>query len=223
MKTTQTYKIGDCLELMKEIPDKSIDLILTDPPYGIGESRYERGGSQRGHSKAICANYGVYDWDDERVKKEVFDEIFRVSKNQIIFGGNYYIDYLYPTPCWIVWYKDNGNNGYADCELAWGSFNSAVRFFKWKWHGMLQEDMSHKEERLHPTQKPIELFKWIIKKYTKEYDVVLDPFLGSGTTLRACRETNRNGIGFEINPDYESIIRERVMADIPPLESFAEA
>lgn len=224
----QVWKIGDCLELMKDIPDKSIDLVLTDPPYGIGESNEKnltRGGrtgfdGKRRIKIVKTTGFGHYEWDKERIGQEYFKEMFRVSKNQIIFGGNYYTDYLYPSPCWIVWYKDNGSNDFADCEIAWGSFKSAVRYFKWRWNGMLQEDMKHKEERLHPTQKPLELFKWILLKYSREGDTILDPFLGSGTTLRACRETNRNGIGFEINPDYEPIIRKRVMADTPPLEEF---
>lgn len=211
-----SWKIGDCLELMKEIPDKSIDLILTDPPYGIGESNERnatRGGRTgfdgRKRSKIVkTTNFGHFEWDKERIKKEYFDEMFRISKNQIIFGGNYYTDYLKPTSCWIVWHKDNGANDFADCELAWASFNSAVRYFKYRWNGMLQEDMQHKEIRVHPTQKPTILFKWILEKYSKVGDLICDPFLGSGTTLRACSITNRNCVGFEIDSQYEKYYKE---------------
>lgn len=132
--------IADCLSetefSMKDIPDNSVDLVVTDPPYGIGASRYKRANTQHGKSLAKYKDYGEEDWDDNRISKDCFDEMFRISKNQIIFGGNYYVDYFYPTACWIVWDKENGDNGYADCELAWTSFNSAVRLIKYKWHGM---------------------------------------------------------------------------------------
>jgi len=200
------YQIGDCLDLMKGMDDNSVDLVLTDPPYGIGESNEKNAG--RG-GLAQPTDFGHYDWDKERLGKEFFDEMFRVSKNQIIFGGNYYIDYLYPTSCFIVWDKMNGHSDFADCELAWTSFKSAVRILRWKWAGMLQGDMKNKEKRVHPTQKPIPLFTWILEKYSKPNDTILDPFLGSGTTLRACQLTNRNGIGFEISKEYESVIRKR--------------
>ena len=226
--TTQEWKIGDCLELMQEYPDDHFDLILTDPPYGIGESneknatRCKRPGFDGSTRKnPVCVtNYGHYDWDKERISKEYIDEMLRVSKNQIIFGGNYYTDYLYPSSCWIVWDKDNGNSDFADCELAWASFKSAVRIFKYRWNGMLQENMKHKEKRVHPTQKPIALFEWILKKYAKEGDLICDPFCGSGTALAACRRVGLLCVGFEMNPDYEHIIRERCMADTPSLFSF---
>lgn len=209
IKTTQTWKIGDCLELMKSIPDKSIDLVLTDPPYGIGMSLLGKIGS---NNAGKVTDYGISDWDKTRINKEYFEQMFRVSKNQIIFGGNYYTDYLYPTPCWIVWHKDNTGN-FADCELAWCSFKSAVRYFKYRWNGMLQEEMKNKEVRVHPTQKPTRLFEWILKKYSKEGDTILDPFLGSGTTLEACMRSNKNGIGFEINPQYEQYYIKRLHLD----------
>jgi len=226
----EPYAIGDCLELMKDIPDNSVDLVLTDPPYGIGESqrnregnaRYAFGGKSKGYTPGKKGNYyGEYDWDKERIGHEYFKEMFRISKHQIIFGGNYYADYLYPSASWIVWDKDNTGD-FADCEMAWTSHKKAVRKFKWRWNGMLQEDMKNKEERLHPTQKPTPLFKWILENYSKPGDIVLDPFLGSGTTLLACRKTDRIGLGFEINPDYEPIIRKRMMADTPKIETWFE-
>ena len=143
---------ADCLDAMKQLPDKSIDLILTDPPYGIGED------GKKNHSRVGLAKptlFTVKEWDKKRIEKEYFDEMFRISKNQIIFGGNYYLDFLPPTSCIIVWDKDNGKTDFADCELAWTSFKSAVRKIKWRWQGFLQEDMKHKEKRVHPTQKPV--------------------------------------------------------------------
>jgi len=213
------WHIMDCLEGMREMDDNSIDLILTDPPYGIGESNEKNAG--RG-GLAQPTDFGHYTWDKERLGKEYFDEMLRVSKNQIIFGGNYYIDYLKPTSCFIVWDKENGMNDFADCELAWTSFKSTVRIFRWQWNGMLQGNMRDKEKRVHPTQKPIPLFVWILEKYSKPGDLILDPFLGSGTTLKACRMTNRNGKGFELNPAYASVIEKRIRAKDKSIESFFE-
>ena len=208
IETTQTWKIGDCLDLMREYPDNHFNLIVTDPPYGIGEAA----GKNKSRGKiAKVTDYGNHNWDDERITKEYFDEMIRVSKNQIIFGGNYYTDYLHPTSCWIVWNKENGKTDFADCELAWTSFSSAVRMFNFRWHGMLQGNMKKKEKRVHPTQKPVPLFKWIVENYSKDGDLILDPFLGSGTTLEACKLTNRNCIGFEISNEWEKYYPERIL------------
>lgn len=193
---------GDCLELMKEMPDKCVDLIFTDPPYGIGES------GLKNHSRGKLAQttkFIDYGWDKEIVAKEYFDEIFRISKNQIIFGGNFYVEYLYNSPCWIVWDKDNNSNDFADCELAWSSFKTAVRKFTWRWNGVLQQDMKNKEQRYHPTQKPVGLFMKILEMYSKEGDLVCDPFGGSGTTAIACINTNRHFIVIEKERDYVGI------------------
>lgn len=229
--TTQTWEIGDCLELMCELDDDSIDLVLTDPPYGIGESNEKnatRGGrtgfdGKRRKKVVGVTDFGHYDWDKKRIGKEYFDEMMRISKNQIIFGGNYYTEYLYPSSSWIVWDKKNGGNDFADCELAWTSFKTSVRIIRYKWNGMLQENMKRKEKRVHPTQKPIPMFEWVLNKYSEEGDTICDPFLGSGTTLAACRKTNRNAIGFELNPDYEPLISERSMADTPSLFAYQSA
>lgn len=209
MELNKIYNM-DCLEAMKALPDKSIDLIITDPPYGIKAARYKRANTQYGKSLAKCRDYGQSDWDDKIPSKEIFDEMFRVSRNQIVFGGNYFISYLYNSPCWLVWDKNTGNNGYADCELVWTSFKTAVRKFKWTWKGFIQEDMKNKEERVHPTQKPVPLMEWIINNYSKECQTILDPFLGSGSTAIACINTNRNFIGFELDKNYFDIANERI-------------
>lgn len=211
--TKQEWEIGDCLEVMQEYPDNYFDLILTDPPYGIDAANYDIGGTQHGNSKAECKIYGKKDWDKERLDKKYFDEMLRVSKNQIIFGGNYYTDYLTPSSCWIVWNKDNGNNGYADCELAWCSFNYAVRYYKYKWHGMLQGNMMKKEERVHPTQKPVPLFEWILKNYTKTNDKILDPFCGSGPVLEACMNLNLGCLAIDISDEWVPHYRKRLRLD----------
>lgn len=196
---------ADCMDILKELPDKCIDLVLTDPPYGIGASskNFIRYGTQTGKSKCKSGlNYKPSDWDNSVPTKNVFDNILRISKHAIIFGGNYFVENLSNSSCWLVWNKNNGNNFYADCELAWTNFNSAVKKYDWTWHGMLQEDMKHKEIRIHPTQKPVGLFMKILKDYSNENDLILDCFSGSGTTAIACHNLNRRFICIEKDYDY---------------------
>lgn len=142
----------DCMDFLKQCPDKIFDLVLTDPPYGIKESC----GKNKSRTKlAIAKDYGNKDWDNTIPPKEVFNEIVRVSKHAIIFGGNYFVENLTNSSCWLVWDKHNGENDFADCELAWTNFKTAVRKYDWTWAGMLQENMKEKEIRIHPTQKPV--------------------------------------------------------------------
>lgn len=188
----------DCLVGMKRIPDKSIDLVLTDPPYGIGIDGRIGGGVLAKKSDFIKKG-----WDDKHPTKRHFDEIFRVSKNQIIFGANHFISVMpYNSSSWIVWDKLNGENDFADCELAWTSFKKAVRKFEYRWQGMLQGDMKNKETKIHPTQKPLPLFEWIINNYSEEGQTILDPFSGSGTTAVACHRLKRKFICFEKDGGY---------------------
>lgn len=195
---------ADCLDILKQLPDKCIDLVLTDPPYGIGVGKktciYD--GKKHGNAKTKRTEYKEKDWDNEIPAKEIFEEIFRVSKNQIIFGGNYFIEFLHNSNCWLVWDKLNGNNDFADCELAWTSFKSSVRKYEFLWNGMLQQDMKNKEKRIHPTQKPADLFGMILRDYSKEGDLILDCFSGSGTTAIACHNLKRNFICIEKDFDY---------------------
>ena len=193
----------DCLDGMKEIPDKSIDLVITDPPYGnvLKNSGWvHQPGELIGHAREKDYTGVNFDEWDKKPTDEYFTELFRISKNQIIFGGNYFD--LPPSPCWIVWDKDNGNNDFGDCELAWTSFKTAIRKFTWRWNGMLQQDPTHKEERVHPTQKPVKLFEWILKNYAKDGDVICDPFFGSGSCLVACVRMGHQFIGFEKEKTY---------------------
>ena len=204
---------GDCLELMKEIPDKSIDLVLTDPPYGINvyNSVYKNRGEYRSkNSKARNGNYKPCEWDKDIPCKDIFEHIFRVSKHQIIFGGNYFIEYLHNSPCWLVWDKNNGTTDFADCELAWTNFKSSVRKYLWTWNGMLQHDMKNKDVRIHPTQKPLKLFEMILNDYSNENDLILDCFSGSGTTAIACHNLKRRFICIEKDYDYWKASCERL-------------
>ena len=198
---------GDCLEVMKNIPDNSIDLVLTDPPYGIGADKGVGGGSKRG-----AVNKFEGEWDKKIPDKKVFDEIFRVSKNQIIFGGNYFVEYLHNSSCWLVWDKRESlpQRTFADAELLWTSFKSPVRIYRYKWDGMIQQDMKNKDYKWHPTLKPVKLIEKILLDYSEEKQTILDPFLGSGTTAVACQNLHRNFIGIEISPEYCKIAEERL-------------
>lgn len=197
---------ADCMDILKQLPDKCIDLVLTDPPYGIGEAA----GKNLSRGKlAKPTQYAIKDWDNKIPKKEIFDEIFRVSKNQIIFGGNYFVECLTNSSCWLVWDKNNTGD-FADCELAWTNFKSAVRKYKWTWNGMLQEDMKNKDIRIHPTQKPLKLFEMILRDYSNENDLILDCFSGSGTTAVACHNLKRRFICIEKDYDYWKASVERL-------------
>ncbi len=198
----------DCLEYMKTVPDNFFDLVLTDPPYGIKMDGGNIGGNNLGKAK----DYIKKDWDIQPPSKENFDEIFRISKNVIIFGANHFIDLIpYRSSCWIVWDKDNSGN-FADSELAYTDFKTAVRNYKFRWNGMLQQDMANKETRHHPTQKPVELFKMILRDYAlkKDKKTVFDPFMGSGTTALACKSLGLDYVGCELDEDYYKIINKRL-------------
>lgn len=201
---------GDCLEIMPLLP--KVDLVVTDPPYGINVAS---NGTVGGRKLAAVKDYGKCEWDKEIPKPELFKMIYDKSENQVIFGGNYFAIYLSNSPCWLVWDKDNTGN-FADCELVYTSFKSATRKIKYRWNGMLQGNMKEKEFREHPTQKPVPVLRWIIEHYHFN-GIVLDPYLGSGTTLVACKELNRNGIGIEINEKYCEIAKKRLRATCKPL------
>ena len=205
---------GDSLEYMKTLPDKCIDLVLTDPPYWIDIWNQTM---WKWWWLAKKIDYWDNNWDKFIPTKEYFDEIKRISKNAIIFWWNYFIEYLENSPCWIVWDKNNWTNDFADCELAWTNFNTSVRKVKYTWNWMIQENMKHKEIREHPTQKPKELFKWCLENYSKPKDIVLDCFAWSWTTAIACIETWRNYIVIEKEPKYVEIIEKRVKNTTPPL------
>src|SRR5690606_8933117 len=142
---SEVYNI-DCMEGMKQFPDKFFDLAIVDPPYGIDAANYTRGGKQFGNAVTKSKDYGRKDWDKKPPERIYFSELSRVSKNQIIWGANHFGN-LPPASCWIVWDKLTGGNWYTDCELAWTSFNTAVRKFTFRWQGMLQGNMAEKEER----------------------------------------------------------------------------
>ena len=195
---------ADCMDILRELPDKSVDLVLTDPPYGIGADKMlaKKSGRTDGKAKAKCTFFENKGWDKSIPPRSVFDEIFRVSKNQIIFGGNYFAEYLPNSPCWLVWDKLNGTTDFADAELAYTGFESPVRIYQFLWNGMLQQNMKKKEKRIHPTQKPVDLFGKILRDYSEDGALILDPFSGSGTTALAARILKRRFICIEKDEEY---------------------
>lgn len=198
---------ADCMDILKQLPDKCIDLVLTDPPYGIGYDKRASsfGGTKYGKAATEKRIYKQTNWDNKTPEKEVFDEIMRVSKNQIIFGGNYFANMLTNSKCWLVWNKKGDgrySNDFADGELAWTSFDKPLKIYNFLWTGMIQQNMKNKEKRIHPTQKPADLFGQILRDYSKENDIVLDCFSGSGTTAIACHRLKRRFICIEKDKDY---------------------
>lgn len=213
------YYNMDCMKGMKEFPNKYFDLAIVDPPYGIGEN------GDKNHTRdklAKAKNYKAFSGNDiEPPNKEYFDELFRVSKNQIIWGANHFVSKIpYDSSCWIVWDKDNGNSDFSDCELAWTSFDTAVRKITYRWNGMLQQNMKNKESRIHPTQKPIALYEWILSRYAKDGDVILDTHVGSASSLIACYNTNHKFVGFELDEYYYNLGKQRLDAETAQMNLF---
>ena len=202
MKVTDKITITqeDNMELMARYPDNYFDLSIVDPPYGIGED----GAKNHSRGKAAKAKkYTPKSWDTFSPLHGYFKELKRVSKNQIIFGANHFIEKIpnANSSCWIVWNKLNTGD-FADCELAYTSFNSAVRKFDFMWNGMLQGDMKNKETRIHPTQKPVALYKWLLDKYAKPNDKILDTHLGSGSIAIACHDYGFELTACELDREY---------------------
>lgn len=192
-----------CLDILKDMPDEFFELAIVDPPYGIDyvSCAALKSGAKPGSSRAFKGVYEKKDWDKERPTEDYFKELFRVSKNQIIWGGNYFTNYLPPSQGWIFWDKNNGQSDFSDGELAFTSFNKALRKFKVTWNGMLQEDMKRKEKRIHPTQKPVQLYEILLRNYAKPGWKILDTHSGSGSCAVACQN-----LGFDflaIERDFE--------------------
>ena len=202
----------NCMELMREVPDKYFDLCVCDPPYGGVTGGYVRDPLSVGKmAKATEYNFSL--WKQKPPTRSWFEELRRVSKNQIIWGGNHLSTVICTnSPCWIVWDKENGDTDYSDCELAWTSFDTALRKFTFRWSGMLQGDMKNKENRIHPTQKPVALYTWIFTNYAKKGDKILDTHLGSGSSRIAAYELGLDFIGCEIDSEYFSKEEERFAA-----------
>lgn len=192
----------DCMVAMAAFPDKFFDLAIVDPPYGINQD------GKTNHYRdrlADATRFTPKEWDKAPPDKSYFIELNRVSKHQIIWGANHFIENI-PLPinssCWIVWDKVNGDSDFADCELAWTSFESAVRKVGYRWNGMLVGDMRNKEKRIHPTQKPVALYSWILKTYAKNGWNIIDTHLGSGSSRIAAFNAGFDFWGYEIDSEY---------------------
>lgn len=196
----------NCIDLMKELSDKYIDLAIVDPPFfsGPNKKNYYKGGNQKKYN-----NYeDISHW--KVPEQNYFDELLRVSKHQIIWGINYFnINYIGTGR--IIWDKKNdiSNNSFSDCEIAFCSLFNHVRIFRYLWHGFRQEDMRNKEKKIHPTQKPTELYRWCLK-YAKEGNIILDTHVGSGSSLIACIEFGFNYIGCELDEHYYIRAQKRI-------------
>jgi DNA modification methylase len=197
--------LGDCLEVMRGMADKSVDAVITDPPYGIGRDKGFGGFGGFGTPIARTRYHG--DWDSERPNKEYFDNLLRISEVALIFGGNFFSDYLPVGKHWIVWDKLNTMPTFGDCELVWTNVKrNSVKKITRQYNGLIGKE----KKRYHATQKPVDLCVKLISQYTKEGDTILDPFMGSGTTGVACVQTGRNFIGIEIDPTYFAIAEKRI-------------
>ena len=192
----------DCMEGMKHFPDKYFELAIVDPPYGIGaDDKNNTNKKQSTKSATESKKYGNQKWDSFIPDKKYFEELFRISKNQIIWGVNYY-------NCFdlsggrIYWNKNVTMPTYSDGELAYCSLINSVKSVTITWHGMIQENMKYKEIRIHPTQKPVALYRWLLQNYAKPGDKILDTHVGSGSSLIACWEEGFEFCGFEIDEDY---------------------
>lgn len=190
---------ADCMNILKQLPDKCIDLVLTDPPYGIN---CDGGGYGLGVKPKVLDKKN---WDVEVPSREVFDEIFRVSKNQIIFGGNYFTQYLQTTKAWIFWDKIGFyklKNNFSEGELIWTSFPKVTKKITFVQQGFINDDKKENKNRFHPTQKPVGLFEMILQDYSNKNDLILDCFSGSGTTAIACLKLKRRFICIEKDKEY---------------------
>ena len=205
---------------MAEYPDKYFELAIVDPPYGIGRDGYECGSKPNAKWKnPIKKVYKKGEWDKAIPDQNYFKELFRVSKNQIIWGGNYFIDNLYPSMGIIAWDKEvNGN--FSEFEMAWTSFDVRARIFKWMWNGCRKQEP---ETRFHPTQKPVKLYKWLLDKYAKQGDKILDTHLGSGSSRIACYDYGFDFTGFELDKDYFDAQEKRFKDHISQTNLFKPA
>lgn len=199
---------GDSLQVMKEIPDDSIDLVIDDPPYGI--DIVGNNGKIGGDSLAGCNVYPKIYGDDKPFDPSlILEKFYHVPI--FLFGANYYAKLLPEMSSWYIWDKRDGttSDNHADCELIWSNVGGPARIFRHLWRGCMRAS-SDDIPRCHPTQKPIALMKWLIHNHSKGGDVVLDPYMGSGSTLVAAKQLGRRYIGIEINPDYVAIAQDRL-------------
>ena len=192
-------KLIDCMEYMKTVPDKYFELAIVDPPYFEQYGKKNYTGSDISTTGIRRQTNAIKHWaiPDEKY----FKELYRISKNQIIWGCNYYVKFIQDFGR-IIWDKKNDSATFSKAEIASKSFSLSVDMFRFEWNGMLQENMHNKEFRIHPTQKPIALYKWLLKNYAKPNDKIFDSHVGSGSSRIACYDMGFDFIGCELDPDY---------------------
>jgi site-specific DNA-methyltransferase (adenine-specific) len=204
---------GDCRDVLPDVWF-GVDLLLTDPPYGVSEACNRK---ERGRSNLAECN----DFPDVFDDHKPFDPShLLVCRKAVLFGANHYADKLPPSPSWMVWDKRDGiaSNDNADCELAWSNLGGPARVFRHLWSGMIKAS-ERDQKRVHPTQKPVALMRWIIQQWTQPGQLVLDPYMGSGPTLIAAKESARRCIGIEIEERYCEIAAKRLSQEVLPLEA----
>ena len=209
----------DNMQMMARYPDKHFDLAIVDPPYGIGED------GAKNHSRgknAKSTKYTPKNWDKNISNLDYFVELKRVSKNQIIWGANHFIENIPSANSsgWIVWDKMDSENDFSSCELAYTSFKKGLRKFKFLWSGYWQGDMKNKEKRIHPTQKPVALYKWLLEKYANKEDKILDTHLGSGSIAIACHDYGYDLTACELDTEYYNESLKRYNNHIQQIKLF---
>ena len=202
----------DCLAAMREMPDKAFNLAIVDPPYGIDINM------NMGRMKGQRKKHADKGWDKSIPDKEYFDELMRVSVSQIIWGGNYMTNYLYPSRCWIFWDKMKYVTNYADGEFAWTSFDENAKKVSIQHHGFISSDS---QKSIHPTQKPVALYKWLLQNYAKPGDTILDTHLGSGSSRIAAYDMGFDFVGYELDAEYFNASEARFKNHISNLKLFA--
>ena len=225
----------DCMDAMREFPDKFFDLAIVDPPFGINVASHKGGkivgggyrafgGKKHGiraKPESACTSKPYHTFDDSAPPDEgYFRELERVSKHRIIWGGNFMLDYLGKASCMVIWDKKRRGLDQADCEIAWTDFPGQSRIFEYRWNGMLQENMKQKEERLHPCQKPVALYSFLLGKFSKPGDKVLDTHVGSASSLIACHRAGLQYWGFEIDETYYNMAKERLSRETAQISIF---
>lgn len=195
---------ADCMDLMREFPDKHFDLAIVDPPYGIGAT-WSKSRKDRFYKNGALHSYQ----NEDAPCEEYFAELFRVSKNQVIWGANYFTNYLPPTNAWIIWDKDRNAavTFMSEAEMAWTSFSKVCRIAKYRWDGAKKCEETTK---VHPHQKPVKLYKWILENYAKKGDKILDTYLGSGSIAIACHYLGFDLTACEIDKDYYQAAMKRI-------------
>lgn len=211
----------DCMELLKRTPDKFYDLALVDPPYGINaDKKNSKRELKSKKSASISKDYGSQEWDSDVPTIEYFNELKRVSKKQIIWGVNYYPYSDLFTGGRLFWDKGVTMPTYSKGELAYLSWLNSIDVVNINWHGMIQHDMKNKEIRIHPTQKPVALYKWLLDKYAKPGDKILDTHLGSGSIAIACHDYGFDLTACELDPEYYSAAMKRLQQHQSQLSIF---